>query len=376
MRPETLSANNLSPRLPRRKRAAQSPLACMPCTAYVYGDDATALWLPPRGERLQRHRLEDSDLADHWLTNPVFLVGAERSGTTLLRLILDHHPLISFHEEFEYVVSQIDGNGCPPDLAAYYEFLELDRNFRWDGFRVDRTLSYPSLVNSFLEQSNHHHKPVVGATVHFGFQHLPSLWPKSRFIHLTRDPRDVVSSRLRLGWEGNAWTAAAAWRRAEEEWNKLEATVPRDRWIQVRFEELVQDTAPTLQRLCSFLGVPFDQKMLSYPEDTTYAPIDRNLKRQWPLTLSPRSVVLVESALSGLMESRGYLPSASDAKSIGKALRLVLVAHDRAVRVKHRVRRQGAGLVAQQWLARLLRHRSWERRIRLRLHEITNKNLK
>lgn len=39
-----------------------------------------------------------------FVEKPIFLVGAERSGTTVLRLMLDHHPQIAWCNEFEYVV--------------------------------------------------------------------------------------------------------------------------------------------------------------------------------------------------------------------------------------------------------------------------------
>ena len=38
------------------------------------------------------------------ISRPIFLVGAERSGTTLLRLMLDHHPNIAFHSEFAFAI--------------------------------------------------------------------------------------------------------------------------------------------------------------------------------------------------------------------------------------------------------------------------------
>jgi Sulfotransferase family len=41
------------------------------------------------------------------IKKPVFLVGSERSGTTLFRLMLDHHPQIACFFEFEYAVSRM-----------------------------------------------------------------------------------------------------------------------------------------------------------------------------------------------------------------------------------------------------------------------------
>jgi len=63
------------------------------------------------------------------ITTPIFLVGAERSGTTLLRLMLDHHPKMAFNYEFEFAVDQIDAAGNWPNLPTYYEYLAYHRIF-------------------------------------------------------------------------------------------------------------------------------------------------------------------------------------------------------------------------------------------------------
>lgn len=49
-----------------------------------------------------------------FISKPVFLVGAERSGTTVLRLMLDHHPQIAFNNEFEYAVDLVSDEGKWP----------------------------------------------------------------------------------------------------------------------------------------------------------------------------------------------------------------------------------------------------------------------
>jgi len=90
----------------------------------------------------------NTDNPSSFIDKPIFLVGAERSGTTVLRLMLDHHPQIAWCYEFEYVVDQISNNGDFPQLEAYYEWLETHRIFQGTGFEVDRSLSYPQLANS------------------------------------------------------------------------------------------------------------------------------------------------------------------------------------------------------------------------------------
>ncbi len=103
----------------------------------------------------------------------MFLVGAERSGTTVLRLMLDHHPELSWVQEFEYSVDMMSPEGAPPDLTEYHQWLGIHRIFRASGFSIDPSLSYIDLVRSFLEQRlRASGKRKVGATVHRHFDRL------------------------------------------------------------------------------------------------------------------------------------------------------------------------------------------------------------
>ncbi|MGD1897647.1 MAG: hypothetical protein ACFB16_11930 [Phormidesmis sp.] len=83
------------------------------------------------------------------IQQPVFLVGSERSGIRLLRLMLDHHPNIGFWAGFEYAVERIDSAGNYPELVDYYRWLQTDSSFMMDRQSIDRRMNYPELVNSY-----------------------------------------------------------------------------------------------------------------------------------------------------------------------------------------------------------------------------------
>ena len=70
---------------------------------------------------------------------PFFLVGSERSGTTLLRLMLAHHPEIECTPEFEFMVEALPAQGWPA-LEPYYDWLATNRIFLPHGLSIDRTL--------------------------------------------------------------------------------------------------------------------------------------------------------------------------------------------------------------------------------------------
>ena len=129
---------------------------------------------------------------------PIFLVGSERSGSTLLRLMLDHHPEVAFAREMDFVVAHVSDAGEFPAMPVYVDWIATVRGA---DYTVDPTLDYRALVNDFLRQKQAAGggKEHVGATVHRHFERLRFLWPEARYIHLLRDPRDVARSVVQKG---------------------------------------------------------------------------------------------------------------------------------------------------------------------------------
>lgn len=302
---------------------------------------------------------------------PIFLVGAERSGSTLLRLMLDHHEQIAFHLESEYVVDRLRGGVSWPPLEAFYEYLALQRTFVESNFRIDRSLSYPELVRSFLEQRRQRvNKPIVGATVHRKFDQLPRIWPDARYLHLLRDGHDVAASAVNIGWAGNVWVGVERWIDAEQTWDRLRPHLSPDRWFDVRYEDLIQDATGTLNRICEFIGVPFHEAMFDYARTSTYDLPDPKLINQWRRTLSDLEVQLIETRAGELLAEREYPLSGLPRVEVTPWMRWKLRWQSRLTGVHFRVKRYGWLLFLQQFLARRLGVTRWHKHVTLRTNAI------
>jgi hypothetical protein len=285
---------------------------------------------------------------------PVFLVGSERSGTTLLRLMLDHHPQIAFEKEFDFVVTEVSDTGELPSADSYREWIT---GVREANYELDPSLGYLELVNDFLRQKQAASggKPYVGATIHRNFDRLRFLWPDARYIHLVRDPRDVARSVVQKGWAGNVYQGSEFWTDAESCWDSLVPHLADDRAVEIRYEELVLRTEPVLTEICRFIGVEYANAMLDYSADAPqYPPPDPTLVSQWKTKLAPRDVGMVELRTAGTLERRGYAPSGQPLPKIGPLKHRLLLAAARLRLLQNRVDMLGPRLVATDVLGRRL----------------------
>lgn len=290
---------------------------------------------------------------DDMIREPIFLVGSERSGSTLLRLMLDHHPRIAFYSEFPFPVEKIGDDGTFPPLDAYHKWVASHWMFSASGLTLDTSLDYPKLVNSFLEQKRRRDgKQLVGATVHWHFDRLRHVWPDARYIHILRDGRDVARSCIRMGWAGNVWMGSETWIEAERSWTTLLKQLPESRYCEVRYEELIGHPRENLEAICGFIRVPFDEAMLSFPDDSTYDLPDTKLVFQWKEKAPVEEIRLAEARIGDLLVERGYalsgLPKLEPSRLRIRKLQL----QDRWARRLFRVRRYGLSLTALSALSR------------------------
>ncbi len=310
-------------------------------------------------------------------TSPIFLVGAERSGTTLLRLMLDSHPKIAFEFEFEFVVDQIDAEGHYPQLSDYYEYLSTHRIFLLNSPTIDKNLPYDALVRSFLTQKQQRdNKPIVGATVHHKFDHLPQIWPEARYIHIVRDGRDVARSNVDMGWSGLPYFGVSRWMTAERRWQRLSELVPAERCLTVHYENLVSDPDTVLQTICAFIGVSFDNAMYDYTQHTPYDKPSAKFTEQWRKKMTSDQIRLVEGRVGDLLERHGYALSGLPPRQPSALELRWLKLLDRLKHIQYRLKYYPLDIYIQEILSRRLGFKEWHKRIRLKLNEYENSQLR
>jgi hypothetical protein len=209
-----------------------------------------------------------------------FVVGATRSGTTLLRLMLDAHPEIAIPSETHFIPDLIkarEKHGAGPDRML--EMLTSHR--RWGDFQIEPEelaarwkalpeLTGPAAVRAFFEL----YGEKQGGPPRWGdktpgyvkrMREIQEYLPEARFVHLIRDGRDVALSILKQSFGPETIEAAAErWRgrvlrgRAQQPYLGF--------YMEVKFEDLVLDTEGQLRRICEFIELDFDPAMLGYHE--------------------------------------------------------------------------------------------------------------
>jgi hypothetical protein len=278
--------------------------------------------------------------------DPVFILGTERSGSNLLRLILNAHPAILIPHPphvVRYFHPMIESYGDLSEERALGrlvdDVLELVRAhihpWEWIPDRAEiltradpRDLFgvYYALHESLLPRSE---KRRWGCKSTFMIDHAERLLrdrPGARFILLVRDPRDVaVSSRQSVFSTFHPLNTARLWRAQQQRGLELLDRLPREHLRLLRYEDLLAAPEAEIRALCAFLGEEFHASTLRFFETeearrssalsaswkNTASPILAGNTGRFRATLSPDELRLVEHEVGELMERFGYTREAS-----------------------------------------------------------------
>mgnify|MGYP002623908039 FL=1 len=216
----------------------------------------------------------------HDAPGPFFVVGAQRSGTTMLRLMLNQHPAlhVPFESRFIPDVARDPDAAAPLDEARTRRLLQRigeDPFVRKGALLPDpdavlarRPATYADLVDAmFSHLAAAQGKSRWGDKTPSYVLEMETLWrlfPGARFVHLIRDGRDVALSLRGVSWGSRDMLRVAQdWRWKLPLGRKLGA-MSRGRDLAVHYEQLVQDSPATLRSICAFLGEPYEEAMLDY----------------------------------------------------------------------------------------------------------------
>ncbi len=213
---------------------------------------------------------------------PFFIVGNPRSGTTLLRFILSSHSRIYIPEE----------TGFLPHLSHYLN-RELSRveveqlirrigrmNAEWFGMVQDYDAFYAGLpvptLTHVLDQL-YQLKLAPHGAVRWGdkgpsyvrvLKPIDSIFPTAKYIHMIRDGRDCTLSAMKKWgqryWYYDTYYLMQAWRRNVAAGCAAASWLGKDRYLEVRYEDLVNDVSSAIRRICDFLGEDFEPQMLDH----------------------------------------------------------------------------------------------------------------
>jgi len=285
-----------------------------------------------------------------------FIVGCERSGTTLLRLMLDAHPALAIPPESYFVIrlhrnrSRIEGPGGAIDRDRLLRELSESEWFRrWElpEAAVHLALQAPTpdgldfaeaMRRVFGAYAARRGKPRYGDKTPayvLRIRALAGLFPESRFVHLIRDGRDVALSLAEMPWgPGDRVDSALHWRDRVRRGMAAGRSLGPNRYLELRYERLVAEPAATLRDVAGFLKLEFDQAMLRHHESATPpegAIHQRSAEppvpgvRDWRRDMPAGELEAVEAVAGDLLSELGYERAVPDPspKAMAEARRAV-----------------------------------------------------
>ena len=273
--------------------------------------------------------------------DPFFIVGSGRSGTTLLRLLLNGHSRIHIPPETWFLTDLVKELPLDRELSpAQAERATglITSNYRWPDMGMDvstfvrdiRSLAHPTLLQivELVYQTQLHR----AAKSRFGDKTPPyihivpqllELYPAAKFIHLVRDGRDVA---LSFADAGSPESSCRCYGGSKFEWNNAirraasySNTKFAARILTVRYENLVSAPEIALREVCAFLTEEFEPQMLDWQKEVVGVPVrERHMHSKlsqpistsnieaWRQRLSSLQCFVMESCMRKELQSSGY----------------------------------------------------------------------
>ena len=202
------------------------------------------------------------------MKSPIFIVGCERSGTTLLASLLNRHPEIVSTPETHFFSEILPYYFRRNNLQSVLSHPRIQDCFRAGGFTEAefydifsktprREIDVLNVIGSLFLQKEGKTRLCEKTPSHiFHVDQILEFYPDAKIVHIVRDGRDVVCSLMEVPWTiKNILENCHRWMRVVKESRRLQQEWGRDVFYQVKFEPLLREPEATLNALMDFLEV-------------------------------------------------------------------------------------------------------------------------
>jgi hypothetical protein len=309
---------------------------------------------------LQRdERVELGLEVEHTRHEPVMLIGHGSSGTSICAGLIRKYCAVAFGNESQFLIrlarlSQNWGDLSDPQvLRGAVEYMLQERYFQKAqkiyGFHptADQILSrvqeptmsgiYQALFSLLAE---HQQTARWGDKTPEYMEHLPELaklFPTAQYILVVRDGRDTALSVMsRYYGPNNLVVAAQEWRETARQGMQFLETLPADRKLVIRYEDMMVNPVETLKTVMDFLGArPCDPQMFERIGPMVREELRANNFNKWKKKMSVREREIFESLAGPELKYYGFETEFSAPRPPSPVQMTLFPWHDRLVRILH-----------------------------------------
>lgn len=317
-------------------------------------------------------------LSDNYIKDsPVFILSSPRSGSTLLRLILNSNSKISIPNEFplvEKVIISFPNDIIISKLEAIRFINKISKNKHFQDWNIDLKGLF-----SELDQKDFYSKNDLIQLIYYmctkknseikiwGDKNIHSvayiseilkIFPKAKFIHIVRDGRDVALSLKKVSWLfykfpgkkrhylNNIKGGALTWNDALDLINENNHLFHDANFFEFKYEELINNSKIIIMSICDFIGVKFEESMLDFHKGQQIhtkrskhthkninKPILKKNSKKFIKNLTKREIKILENFSRDMLLQYGYktINKNKDTKS------KVLLINDIVYQIKYRI---------------------------------------
>ncbi|ASF40741.1 sulfotransferase [Halobacillus halophilus] len=279
------------------------------------------------------------------INKPIFIIGVGRSGTTLLQSILSSHKNVTFTPETHFFRFYLGSEKKYFHLnrkskTKVIEELKEDKYFRRLGnlsdnilaeYKSSEDMSLIDIYKKVLEEyAISEGKSYVGdkdpkniELLHLIKQHFP----EALIINMTRDPRDVIASRMKADWSKSrsVYSHLFAYKAQSIMSARYGKKLFNSNFFNLKYENLLKDPKKYIEPICKKLGVEYDPSMLNFQSTAeklvsseemqwkkeSTGPLLKDNVGKWQGTIENYKLALIEEVLKKTFKTNNYIPSQS-----------------------------------------------------------------